>query len=251
MNPSDAHWHWLALLASLGLVFGSFIATLVLRWTEGRSVAKGRSACDHCGEVLRAAQLVPILSYVVQRGRCRRCGRAIAALHPVVELASLGIGVAAWLAAPGWTGLAGAIFGWQLLALAALDLRAFWLPNRLTIALATSGLVVASLVPDFPSLAERLAGGAIGFAALWLVAFAYQKYRGRQGLGGGDPKIFGAIGCWLGVAALPMVLLGASLTGLLIVLALRLFGHRMRGTDRLPLGTLLAPAAFAVWLIMV
>lgn len=235
-------WIWPAGLGLLGLVFGSFIATLAIRWPEGRSVARGRSECDGCGKELRAHELVPVLSYVVQRGKCRACGARIAPSHPATELAGAAVGVLAGLAAPGWASAAGAVFGWLLLALAVIDLAAFWLPNVLTGALAASGLALG-VAP----LADRLIGGAAGFVSLWLVAAAYRALRGRNGLGGGDPKLFGAIGCWSGWQALPMVLLFACTIGIGVVLGFRLDGRGMRGTDRLPFGAMLAPAAFLLW----
>lgn len=240
-------WAWGLALGGLGLVFGSFIATLALRWPEGRGIARGRSACDGCGAALRAHELVPLLSYALQRGRCRRCGAAISSVHPAIEALAAAVGLAAGLAAPGWAGVAGAAFGWQLLALGAIDLRAFWLPDRLTAALAASGLAagLAGLAPD---LGQRLIGGAGGFLSLWAVARVYRALKGFDGLGGGDPKLFGAIGLWLGWHALPATLLLACTIGIVAVLALRLCGRRMGATDRLPLGTLLAIGGFAAWL---
>ncbi len=238
------------LLGVLGLVFGSFIATLAIRWPEGRAVSKGRSACDACGKALRGHELVPVLSFVLQRGRCRACGAAIRPSHLLVELIALLIGVTAALAASPVEAAAGAAFGWLLLALAALDLSAFWLPNVLTGALAVAGVAVGLAGIGVP-LEERLIGGAAGFGVLWLVSEAYLRLRGRRGLGGGDPKMFGAIGLWLGWRALPLVLLAACLIGLAVALALALWMRRGRpaATDRLPFGTMLAAAAFAVWMV--
>lgn len=237
------------LLGVLGLVFGSFIATLAIRWPEGRSAMRGRSACDGCGKTLRAAELVPVLSYLWQRGRCRSCGAAIRPSHLVTELLGLGIGVAAGVAAPGLEGVTGAVFGWLLLALAALDLAAFWLPNVLTGALAAVGLVVGLLTPFGPGLDDRLLGGALGLGGLWLVAMLYRRARGRHGLGGGDPKMLGAIGLWLGWYMLPFVLLFACVLGLAAVAGLMLLGRRVGATTRLPFGVLLAAGAFALWLV--
>lgn len=237
-------WCWPAGLGLLGLILGSFIATIAIRWPEGRSVSRGRSACDSCGKTLKPVELVPVLSYAAQRGRCRACGARVSAVHPAAELLGLAIGVAAGLAAPGWEGVAGAVFGWLLLTLGAIDLRAFWLPNVLTAPLAVLGLAIGPAPMD-----ERIIGGLAGFGVLWLVAALYRRVRGREGLGGGDPKLFGAIGCWLGWQALPMVLLSACAIGLGIVLALRLFGHKMTAVDRLPFGALLAPAAFLAWFV--
>lgn len=239
-------WLWPALLGVLGLVFGSFIATLAIRWPEGRSALRGRSHCDGCGKELAARELVPVLSFVFQRGRCRGCGAPIHLGHLVTELAGMAIGIVAGVAMPGIGGGFGAVFGWLLLTLAALDLAAFWLPNPLTGALAAAGLATG-LLGAGPPLDARLIGGIGGYAALAAVAAGYRVVRGRQGLGGGDPKLFGAIGCWLGWQALPLVLLAAALIGLAAVLGLYMGGRRVTATDRLPFGAMLAAAAFAVW----
>ncbi|WP_423604851.1 prepilin peptidase [Sphingomonas sp. MS122] len=242
-------WAWPIALAVLGLIFGSFIATVALRWPEGRSAMRGRSECDSCHKALRAHELVPLLSYAFQHGRCRACGAAIHPGHIAVEAAGMLVGVAAGLVAPGWEGVAGAVFGWLLLALAALDLAAFWLPNALTGLLALAG-IVDGLFFD-PGWLDRIVGGAIGFGLLYLVAFTYRHVRGREGLGGGDPKMFGGIGLWLGASMLAPVLLAASVTGLAVALAARISGREMGMTSRLPLGTLLAIAAFPAWLYQV
>ena len=237
------------LLGILGLILGSFIATLVLRWPDGRSVG-GRSACDGCGRGLRAHELVPLVSAAVQRGRCRACGARIAPLHWQVELAALAIGAAAGVVAPWPDALAGAMFGWLLLTLALLDLRHWWLPDTLTGMLAASGITVG-LLGLAPALIDRAIGGAAGFALLWAVAAGYKRLRGREGLGGGDPKLFAGIGLWLGWQLLPAVLLVASLLGLAVVLVARLTGRAITRTDALPLGALLAAAAYPAWLMVV
>ncbi len=241
---------WAVLLGVLGAIIGSFVAALVTRWPDGRSVMQGRSACDGCGRTLRAVELAPLLSALVLRGRCKGCGVAISPVHWRIELAGLMIGLAAGLVAPGPVGIAGAVFGWLLLALASLDLVAFWLPDRLTILLAATGLVGAALGID-PLLQERLIGGLAGFGALWLVAFGYRHLRGRDGMGGGDPKLFGAIGLWLGWQMLPAVLLIASMIGLGVVLAALLKGRSMAADTALPFGALLAIAAYPAWLFMI
>lgn len=239
---------WPILLGLLGVVFGSFTATVAIRWPAGRSVMAGRSSCDGCGRTLTASELVPLVSFALLRGKCRTCSAPIAPGHAVTELLGGAIGVVAGLVAPGWEGLAAAACGWLLLALGAIDLAAFWLPDVLTGSLAVVALAggVAGLGVDIEA---RLIGGAAGFGVLWLVARAYHLLRGRVGLGGGDPKLFGAIGLWLGWRALPQVLLIAALTGLATVLVLRLAGRRIAATDRMPLGTLLAGAAFLSWAI--
>jgi leader peptidase (prepilin peptidase)/N-methyltransferase len=231
---------WPVLLGVLGAVFGSFIAVVAIRWPAGAR-ANGRSRCDACGVELSARELVPLLSFLIQRGRCRHCAARIRRSHIVIELLGLSIGIVAGAVAPGIEGAAGAVFGWLLLALGAIDLAAFWLPDRLVAVLALAGLAsgAAGLSPAWP---ERLTGGAAGFGTLWLVAALYRRLRGRMGLGGGDPKLFGAIGLWLGWRALPGVLLAACVVGLVWAVA-----ARMRADSRLPLGTLLVVAAFLFW----
>lgn len=244
--PIDA-WLWPVLLGVLGLVFGSFIATVAIRWPKGRSTLRGRSECDGCGKALGGTELVPVASFVLQRGRCRGCGAPIHPSHLITELLGLAIGGAAGVAMPGPGGVAGAVFGWLLLALAALDLAAFWLPNLLTGSLAAAGLATGALgIP--PAMDARLIGGIGGYAALAAVAAAYRLIRGRQGLGGGDPKLFGAIGCWLGWQALPMVLLAGASIGLAAVLGFVSAGRKVTGTDRMPFGVMLAAAGWLVWL---
>lgn len=241
-------WLWPAGLGLLGLVFGSFIATLAIRWPEGRSATRGRSACDGCGKGLRAHELVPVASFLVQRGRCRACGARIAPLHLATELVAGAIGVAAGLAAPSIAGACGAVFGWLLLALAAIDLAALWLPNGVTAALAVTGLLLGGLTGSEPLLSDRAIGGIAGFGALWLVATLYRSVRGRDGLGGGDPKMLGAIGLWLGWHALPMVVLASCLAGLAAVLVMAMLGRQVSGSIRLPFGTMLAGGGFVLWL---
>jgi len=242
-------WLWPTLLALAGAIVGSFLAALVIRWPGGRSVLVGRSACDACGRTLAPIELVPLASALWLRGRCRTCHKPIDPRHWQIELAAAAIGVIAGLAVPGPVALAGAVFGWLLLALAALDIAAFWLPDALTATLALAGIAVA-LLGVSPPLLDRAIGGIAGFAALWLIAAGYRAIRHREGMGGGDPKLLGAIGLWLGWRMLPVVLLLASLTGLAVVLVRLATGRGVRGDDRLPFGALLAIAAYPAWLVM-
>lgn len=234
----------------LGAILGSFIATLAVRWPEGRSVVHGRSACDGCGAPLSALRLIPILSYAAQRGRAPCCGAAIDRYHPLTEITGAAIGGLSFVVAVDpFHALAGAIFGWLLLALALLDARHFWLPDRLTLVLALAG--VAAGVADMPpTLADRLIGGAAAFLLFAGIRHGYRLLRHRDGMGGGDVKLFGAIGLWLGWQILPVILLGAALTGLLWSLIQFARGQRLTGASSVPFGTCLALAAWGGWLVM-
>ena len=240
---------WPVALGVLGAVLGSFIATLVIRWPQDRSVMRGRSHCDACDVALKPRDLVPLLSAMRARGRCRSCGAVIDARHWQIELAALWIGAVAGIVVPGPVGLAGAVFGWLLLALAALDVTEFWLPDRLTGTLALAGLLTGVLGIE-PALLDRAIGGVAGFSALWLIGAAYKRLRGREGLGGGDPKLLGAIGLWLGWAMLPAILLLAALTGLAVVLVGMIGGRAVRMDSRMPFGALMAIAAYPAWLFL-
>jgi leader peptidase (prepilin peptidase)/N-methyltransferase len=235
--------------AGLGLVIGSFLAAAALRWPEGRSVVRGRSACDACAAPLRAGELVPLLSYAIRRGRCRRCGARIDPRHPAIELAAAMLGAVALAAHPGLLGPVTALFGWWLLLIAILDLEHHWLPDALTLPLIPLGLL-AAWAGFGPPPVERAAGAAIGWAALALIAWLYLRLRGREGMGGGDPRLLGALGAWVGAWQLPVILLGAGLLGLVAVLVMRLRGEAVSATSRLPLGTLMALAAWPVWLVV-
>lgn len=232
----------------LGAIVGSFLATILIRWPKGESALGGRSRCDSCSATLGPLGLVPIVSFLAARGRCRRCGARIDGRHLAVELAAAFVGFAAFAAHPLPLALVSAIFGWWLLLIAALDLEQHWLPDRLTLPLIPLGLA-AAWAGFGPPLAERLVGAALGWATLALIALAYQRIRGREGMGGGDPKLLGALGAWLGAFQLPFVLLGAGLLGLAAVLSLRLRGEAVTATTRLPLGTLMALAAWPLWLV--
>lgn len=237
---------WLTSGATVGLALGSFVATLANRWGDGQTI-RGRSACDSCGRELTPVELVPILSYAALRGRCRSCRCTIDPVLPAVEASAAAIGAAAFGLAPGWDGVAGAIFGWTLLALALLDGARFWLPNRITLPLLIGGLA-AGTAGIGRSVDERVIGAALGYASLAIIAAAYLRVRNREGLGQGDAKLFAAIGAWLGWEALPVVLVGAAALGLTIVVVKRIRGFAVASDDRLPLGALLAISGFAAWI---
>jgi leader peptidase (prepilin peptidase)/N-methyltransferase len=236
-----------ALAAAAGLILGSFIAALTWRWPRGLSIAQGRSHCDSCHAPLAPQDLVPVLSHLWLRGRCRGCHAPIPPRHLLIELAAAALTTTAALIAPNPQGLALATLGLALLTLAVLDLEHFWLPDRLTLPLLALGLLLGlSFPPNFP---DRLIGAVAGYASLALIAAAYKKARGQEGLGGGDPKLLAAIGAWLGWTQLPFVLLGASLLGLLAVLVARLRGTHLAANTPVPFGTLLAAAAWPLALL--
>ncbi|WP_366855556.1 A24 family peptidase [Brevundimonas sp.] len=143
--------------------------------------------------------------------------------------------------------MAGAVLAWQLLLIAIIDAEHFWLPDVLTLPLLGTGLAAAALIEPH-LLVDRLIGAVAGFVSLWLVALLYRSLRGREGLGGGDPRLFAGIGAWVGWAALPTVLVWACLAGLSVALVGAARVRRLDLIQRLPFGTFLAIGAWLAWL---
>jgi leader peptidase (prepilin peptidase)/N-methyltransferase len=141
-----------------------------------------------------------------------------------------------------------ALLGWQLLLIAVIDGEHFSLPDALTLPLLATGGLAAALL-DHTTLLDAVAGAAAGFAGLWLLAFAYRRLRGREGLGDGDPILLAAGGAWVGWIGLPSVLLWASAAGLSFVAARLLVGTPMSATDRMPFGPCLAAGIWLTWLL--
>jgi len=232
----------LLLLGTVGAVVGSFVNLVALRWPAGEPIALARSACRGCGATLTPGELIPLVSFAVQGGRCRQCGSGIAWRYPAVELAAAAVGCIAAATVPWPAASVVAALGWALLLLVLLDAEHFWLPSAVTWPLTAAGLLATGwLVPA--EVPGHVIGAAVGYVSLTLVAVLYRHLRGRDGLGGGDPKLFAAAGAWLGWTALPTVLGAAAVSGLLT--GLLLWGRGITGTTRLPFGVFLAPA---IWI---
>jgi leader peptidase (prepilin peptidase) / N-methyltransferase len=237
----------LALVMMVSLAFGSFVGAVVLRLPAGVTMW-GRSHCPKCRTILAPRDMVLLASYLWLGGRCRQCGVPQGRFYPAVELAALALGVWAWTAATGWLLWASCAFAWTLLALALIDFKHYILPDLLTLPLVVAGLAVAAVAAQSAAILDNVAGAATGYALFALVAWAYRKGRGREGLGGGDAKLLAAIGAWVGASGLASVVLIASVMALAVALAARSF--RLKGAlqDRVPFGPALAAAGWLVWL---
>jgi len=224
---------------------GSFAGVLIRRLPAGRDVAWGRSACEACGHTLGLSDLVPIASFAALHGKCRFCAAPIAPAHLWAELSALGIAI--WAAAGGgergallWAGCA---LGWTLLTLGWIDALCQRLPDILTLPLILAGLAEALLLePD--AVTSRALGAAIGYAGFRLLALAYRRLRGQEGLGQGDAKLLAAGGAWVGAWLLPDIMLAAATTAL--VFALR--QGRIDRTARVAFGPFLGAGIWLVWL---
>jgi leader peptidase (prepilin peptidase)/N-methyltransferase len=226
---------------------GSFLGVLIVRLPSGIPLAMARSACPHCGTRLGPVDMVPLFSFAMLRGRCRHCGGAIGWFHPAVELAALGVAVLAVLDDPDpvrvWATCG---LGWTLLALAWIDWTEFLLPDVLTLPLLLAGLALTWLW-DPETLTDHCLAAALAYVAFQALAAGYRRLRGRDGLGGGDAKLIAAAGAWCGLAALPLIVLGSALTGLLAALGLALAGRTVTSTTRIPFGPCIALAFWLAW----
>jgi leader peptidase (prepilin peptidase)/N-methyltransferase len=237
-------WYQLASAIILGTIWGSFVAALCSRWPNGESIMKGRSRCDHCGTQLAAADLVPIFSYAWLCGKCRYCKQPIGGSALYIEIAAALIGAVSVMGLDGFQAFAAAVFGWLLLPLGVLDYQRLWLPNRLVLLLAFGGVLIAPLLTPDISWMDRVAGGLFGFLALEGARHAFKALRKKEGMGGGDPKLFGALGIWMGWQALPYLLMLSCVVGFAWVL----FSTKTErtGTTQLPFGIFLCVSAFAL-----
>lgn len=235
------------LMGLLGAIVGSFLAAVSVRLPRDEGVVFGRSHCMSCERALAPAHLVPVLSWLWLKGRCGWCRAAISPRYILIELTAAGIGVWSGLTGGDWVFVAAtALLGWQLLLIAIIDAENFWLPDILTWPLAVTGLIAATvMVHGIPW--SQIVGAVAGFGSLWLLAWIYKRLRGRDGLGGGDPFLFGAAGAWVGWMGLPSVLLWACAAGFAIVVARLIVRRAVTGTDRLPFGTLLAVGLWLTW----
>ena len=232
---------------------GSFAGVVVRRLPEGRPIAASRSCCEACGHTLSPVELIPLVSFSLQGGRCRACGAPIAWAHPAIEVAALGVAAiaACMVDAGAWPGGAlvwvSCVLGWWLLTLSWIDAGTFLLPDVLTLPLVLAGLAEAWWL-ETDEVFDRAAAAAVGAVTLYGLAFCYRRLRGRAGLGAGDAKLLAAGGAWVGLPALPWVMLAGATLALCYAGFLRLRGTSLTAATKIPLGPFLACGIWIMWL---
>jgi len=245
--PGALQWAAMAWAFASGSVVGSFLNVVVARVPAGESVVHPRSRCPSCKSPIAWYDNVPVLSWLLLRGRCRSCRMRISFRYPVVEM----LGGAAALVAVSRHGLsiaALAEFGFAatLLALSFIDLDTWLLPHVITVPLLVGGLVLSALhltaAPSFLSSGGGAAAGWLSFAAISVVG---EKLLKKEALGFGDVWLLGGIGAWLGLAGLLPVILLASIQGTVVGLALIAMGRSQPGPSEppVPVEPPLQPAA--------
>jgi len=215
----------LTMAGAFGACLGSFLNVVIARVPHGRSVVRPGSACPRCHAAIAWYDNVPVLSWLLLRARCRRCGLPISARYPLVELLVTGAALlATWRHGPTWAALAELAFAATLVALAFIDLDTWLLPHALTLPLAALGLGASALgLTPARTLASAAMGGAAGAGFFWLVSVVGTAVFKREAMGFGDVVLIGALGAFLGLPALLPVILLSSLQGAVVgIIQLRL-----------------------------
>jgi leader peptidase (prepilin peptidase)/N-methyltransferase len=262
----------------LGLLIGSFLNVVIYRlplilerqWqaqcaeldgkevaepTDPFTLASPRSHCPSCKAPVSAMQNIPVISWLVLKGRCAACGTRIPARYPAVELATGLLSAAvAWHFGFGFEAACALLLTWFLIPLTGIDLDHQLLPDVLTLPLVWLGLL-ASLFHDPASGAalpvsprDAILGAAAGYLFLWGVFHAFKLLTGKEGMGYGDFKLFAALGAWMGWQMLPLILLLSAAVGAIVGIALVVFRRQGREVP-IPFGPYLAGAGWiaALW----
>lgn len=239
--PETLIWIYAALV---GAAIGSFLNVCVSRLPAGESVISPRSRCPSCEHPIAWYDNIPVVSYLLLRGRCRACESRISAQYPLVELAVAAI----WLAMAVRFGvsveaLRGAIFLTLLLGIALTDARHMVIPDHFSLGGVLLGLVFAAPPGDFP-LGRAITGAALGYGLLWLVAWGGEKVFRKPALGMGDVHMMAMVGAFVGTSGALLTVLLGSVLGLLVGVPISWWRGRLAVMNTyLPLGVYLAVGA--------
>ena len=260
-----------ALAAGLiGLVVGSFLNVLIHRlpimmerdWAaqcaelkneapptfEPLSLARPRSRCPRCGHQIAALENIPVISWLLLRGRCKACAAPISLRYPLIEaLTGLLFALAAWHFGFTAAGLGALVLIAALLALTAIDFDTQLLPDDITLPLLWIGLALNAF-NVYTDLKSAVIGAMAGYLSLWSVYWLFKLFTGKEGMGYGDFKLLAALGAWLGWQMLPLTILLSSLVGAVVGLSLIAFARQGRNVP-IPFGPYLAAAGLIalVW----
>ncbi len=227
----------------LGLLFGSFFNVVGLRVPMGESIIHPPSHCPNCETRLRASQLIPVLSYLISRGRCRTCRMTISPIYPLMELAT-GVGFALVFSVygPSWETLAGVCFVSLLAIITVSDIRYRLIPDKVVFTFLALFLILRFLVHPTQPFWLHLLGMTVGFCLFLLLAVLY-----KGGVGGGDIKLYAVIGLFLGVKLLVLGVFLSSLLGTVYGIFLMIRRRADRKTA-IPFGPFIALGSFLAYL---
>lgn len=248
----------------LGLLVGSFLNVVIYRlpemmrrnWSEQCAELRGeafekqpafnlispRSACPECGHKISVWENIPIISYLVLRGRCSQCHERIPLRYPLVEAVTAVLsGVVAWHFGYGIITAAVLMFVWALIVLAVIDINTQLLPDDITLPLLWLGLLI-NLNDVFTDSQSSIIGAVAGYLSLWSIYWCFKLLTGKEGMGYGDFKLLSAIGAWLGWSMLPVVIIFSSLVGALVGIGL-IIAAKLQKNIPIPFGPYLVGGA--------
>ena len=259
-----------ALAGLLGLCVGSFLNVVIHRlprmmeaeWhaqcadllgeptstAAALSLAKPRSRCPSCGHQITALENIPIVSYLVLRGKCSKCAAPISVRYPVIEaLTALISAYAAWHFGATLQTVGALVLIWALIALTAIDYDTQLLPDSITLPLLWFGLAF-NLATTYIDISSAVIGAMVGYLTLWSVFWLFKLVTGKEGMGYGDFKLLAALGAWLGWQMLPLTILLSSLVGAVVGISMMVIARHGRNVP-IPFGPYLAAAGLIalVW----
>ncbi|MFK8030291.1 MAG: A24 family peptidase [Gammaproteobacteria bacterium] len=209
-----------------------------------------RSACPKCEHQITALENIPVISYLVLRGKCSGCKTPISARYPFVELfTGVATAIVAWRFGAGYEALAAILLTWALIALSGIDFDTQLLPDSITLPLLWLGLLLSlghMSIPGqtlFIEPSNAIIGGAAGYLSLWSVYWLFKLVTGKEGMGYGDFKLLAVLGAWLGWIYLPMVILLSAVVGAVVGISLIVFTKHGREIP-IPFGPYLAAAGW-------
>jgi leader peptidase (prepilin peptidase)/N-methyltransferase len=261
--PFDSPGGLAAAAGLLGLCVGSFLNVVIHRlpqmmereWAaqcaelrgepastaRALTLARPRSRCPACGHPIGALENIPIVSFLLLRGKCSACSAPISARYPLVEaVTGLLSAYAAWHFGPTPQAVGALLLIWALIALTAIDFDTQLLPDSITLPLLWVGLGfnLAGIYTDVPS---AVIGTMVGYLSLWSVFWLFKLATGREGMGYGDFKLLAALGAWLGWQMLPAIILMSSIVGAVVGIGLIVIARHGRHVP-IPFGPYLAAA---------
>ena len=227
----------------VGLVFGSFLNVVIYRIPRNELVRKGRSKCPKCGQQLRWYHNIPVISYLVLRGKCGFCGKKIALRYPVVELINAAMYLYFfWQFGFEYNFFVFSFLGSVLLAIFFIDLDFQIIPDVITL----PGMILAltaSFMPGGIGIVNAAIGLVIGGGSLYLIALLGDWLFKKESMGGGDIKMAAMLGAFLGWQKVLFIFISSAVIGLVISVALMLFSSKLRQERVVPFGPFLALAA--------
>ena len=214
---------------------------------ESFNLMAPRSRCPKCGHAISALENIPVISYIVLRGRCRGCKASISPRYPLVELFTAALSVIiVWQLGIGLAGIAALVLTWALIAASFIDADTQYLPDDITLPILWAGLLV-NFYGVFTTLPNAVLGAAVGYLSLWSIYWVFKLLTQKEGMGYGDFKLLAALGAWMGWEQLIVIVLLSSIVGAIVGIALIIFRGRER-SQAIPFGPYLAMAG---WLALI